>query len=424
MSHIVDCDATHDSSIAVPSPTQSNTDMSNRGDSLLVLSKHWNLERQCLTFVIIFHRFSGKRLRLSRAAYSLLLEFATPTSADIVHQKITDIGAEPLSDLFRKHELLISPTTLKSEIIPPFLRRVEPTLFRAPPGQADSPQTNFAVFGVPYDGGNIVKPGSRFGPADIREVSIEYEYVLDLVTGRPRGWYDIDRSEKVLEGVTIADWGDIRVTYGFPPDATFAAIEHVYRMLIEHGCIALLLGGDHSVSYPAVKVCQEHHKVRVIWFDAHNDLGYLDARDSHHHGNVARRLSLLPNVDRLLVVGQRGMTSVTSREIYPAKVSFMSHRQLSAELSKMDHHGDINTYISVDIDVLDPAFAPGTATPVAAGMTPLELYDSLEVIASMAPVCGLDVVEVNCASDPHKITARHAAALILKMLASVSRRNR
>jgi agmatinase len=287
-----------------------------------------------------------------------------------------------------------------------------PTLEEA--GRAD-----VAVLGAPFDGATSFRPGARFGPAAIREAALlmrPYHEPLDV---------------PVFAAAQVVDAGDA------DPDPleieqAHAAIQSRAAELHAAGARVLGLGGDHSVALPLLRAAAERHgALSLLQLDAHTDTwdDYFGHKVSH--GTIMRRAAEEGAIDpaRSVQIGLRGplytasdldhnralgFATLLARELDDAGVA--GAVALAAELLRSP------VYVSLDIDVLDPAFAPGTGTPEAGGLTTRELLAILRGVAALdLDVVGADIVEVSPPYDPAGVTAVAAAGAAYDLLAILVR---
>ena len=294
-----------------------------------------------------------------------------------------------------------------------------PTFMRLP--QADGRRgLDAAVFGIPSDSGAPYRTGARFGPNAIREMSVML---------RPINPYR--NLLNVFERLTIADLGDTPVVPGYVPD-TFAAIEGFVAPLARAGVISCAFGGDHSVSLPHLRaVAAERGPMALVHFDAHTDTWdtyFGQKRDSA--GTPFRRAADERLVDptRSIQIGMRGslfsprdlsqstdlgFDVVTTDEMMGGPASALAERIASRV-------GDAPVFLSFDMDVIDPAFAPGVQTPEAGGPSAFEILRLLRTLKDLNLVA-CDVVEANPLYDgPGKITALLAATVMAEILALIA----
>ncbi len=256
------------------------------------------------------------------------------------------------------------------------------------------------VSGVPFDGAVTNRPGCRFGPRAIRAASTE----LASLDAFPWGFDPFER-------LAVIDYGDCMIDPHHQSGVEETITAHA-RSILESGAKMLTFGGDHFVAFPLIKAHAERHgPIALIQFDAHCDT-WQDHPARLDHGTMFARAAAQGLIDtaRSTQIGLRtfnasdaGFEILTSPWIHrngiDAAVEILSERA-----------GDAPVYVSFDIDGLDPAFAPGTGTPVAGG---LASWQALELIRSLTPLnlVGMDVVEVSPPYDHAEITALAAATV-------------
>jgi agmatinase len=273
------------------------------------------------------------------------------------------------------------------------------------------------VLGVPFDTGVSYRPGARFGPGHIRESS-------RLL--RP---YNPAQGVKPFAVQQVVDGGDVAVNPFDIAEALTTVQTHAAKVLAE-GAKLLTLGGDHTIALPLLRAMAEKHgPLAVVHFDAH-----LDTWDSYFgadytHGTPFRRASEEGLLDReacmhigirgplytandLVEDGDLGFQIVHATEIDALGVAGVIARMLARV-------GDRPVYVSIDIDVLDPAFAPGTGTPEAGGFTSRELLAIIRAFSSTNLV-GADIVEVAPAYDHAQVTGIAAAHVAYELISSMA----
>lgn len=281
------------------------------------------------------------------------------------------------------------------------------------PRLEDVGRADIAVVGVPFDSGVSYRPGARFGPSQIREAS-------RLL--RP---YNPAQNVSPFLRRQVVDAGDIPVN-PFDISEAVASIEQEARRLTADGAKLITLGGDHTIALPLLRAAAaQHGPVAVLHFDAH-----LDTWDTYFgapvtHGTPFRRASEEGLIDQTasLHVGIRGplysrddlrdderlgFSIISSVEIEEEGVAAAIERMLT-------RLGDRPVYLSIDIDVLDPAHAPGTGTPEAGGLTSRELLRMIRALRA-TNLIGADVVEVAPAYDHAQITAVAASHVAYEIL--------
>ncbi len=268
-----------------------------------------------------------------------------------------------------------------------------------------------AVIGVPFDLATTGRPGTRFGPRAIREASAM------LAWAAPDAW-DFDP----LERLDVRDWGDVFFDPGRPesvPDRLFRS----YREILASGVVPLTLGGDHFISYPILRALHGiHGPLSLIHFDAHSDT-WTDPADRIDHGTMffhAARQELVVPAHSI----QLGMRTRNPDDhgfaVYDAR---RLHREgcHAAIAAIRDRVGARPCYVSFDIDFLDPAYAPGTGTPVVGGFSTATALELIRGLAGLNLI-GMDVVEVSPPYDHAGITALAGASIAHELLAAHSAR--
>jgi agmatinase len=256
------------------------------------------------------------------------------------------------------------------------------------------------VLGVPSDAGNCIASGARFGPESIRRAS------LGLT---PPGIRGIDRGD--LGEVQASDWSD-----------TLIDIERVVGEIVARDGLPLVLGGDHAISFAAVAAQRTRGSISVVWFDAHTDLCKWPGGVWHSHKQVLRRIAGLAHVERVVQIGHRGLTYFDESTGCDRMTLFTSRQaaDLAADALLDCLPADRPVYISVDIDAVDPRWAPGTGHPVPGGLSVARLSALAGLIASRRPVCGIDMMEVNPLLDRNAITSAAAAQILAAMLSPLT----
>lgn len=390
-----------------------------------VLNRRLAIESEQSAFLIVYDTNTNVRRKIGRRLYELLISFREPhTLAEVIGQEILDPMRARIEELLDAGFLL---DTCRQRLPRPKsdtrMATTFPTLFHTPFRSSEDQFSDIAIVGVPYDSGNVVNPGTRNAPQLIRKKSCDQEYRVDFATGKPTGWFEVETMQRLLEGVTIADWGDVPFTYGESPDQIFARVNAVCREIIKRGAFPAFIGGDHSISYPVIEALQDSQKIQVIWFDAHTDYGELLPGHCHNHKNVVTRLFSLENVIRVINVGHRGYTVSDKVHNRPEKFEMVTAAQVKNEqefpLLRL-LLTELPCYVSMDIDVLDPIYALGTSTAVPGGLAPQEVKHLLRVIGTHVRIIGCDVVEVNPFLDPSPMTLTQAYHLLTVCLSAAT----
>lgn len=284
----------------------------------------------------------------------------------------------------------------------------------------DKYQYHLALMGMPFDLGSTGYPGSRYGPSTLRRLSHEgVEYKASFVDHSVRGWYT-ENGRELCVGKRIVDIGDVIHQVGEPFHSFFDRAGKVVASVIKHGAVPVVVGGDHSCLYPIIKSVSKSVKgrVRLIVFDAHTDLADYDAMISHNHGNVISRIVSEGIVTHVSQVGLRGMLGRTPSGGHYDYLCSGDCVESSAILEHLRINQGENVYISFDVDVIDPTFAPGTGTPVPCGLHPTVVLGVLTQIIQKTKVLGLDVVEYNPMRDVSDATGNLLTYMLPRLLDS------
>jgi agmatinase len=283
------------------------------------------------------------------------------------------------------------------------------------------------VVGAPFDGGTSHRPGTRFGPMAIRQACY-----LPVDGSRPHLALRVD----ALQDISVVDAGDVEM-YSGDVQASIRSLEDAVYAVSASGAVPLVLGGDHTIALPDATGVARHHgfgRVSMIHFDAHADTGDITFGSLYGHGQPMRRLieSGALRGDRFLQVGLRGYWPE------PETLSWMAEQHMrSYEMTEIVARG-LDTclsesfvtalddcdgvFLSVDVDVCDPAHAPGTGTPEPGGLSARQLLDAVRRICLELPVLGIDVVEVSPPYDHAEITAYLANRVCLEALSGIAAR--
>lgn len=299
----------------------------------------------------------------------------------------------------------VTSETLTSDASEPTYSGVQSFLRRKYTKTLDG--ADVAVFGVPLDLATTNRPGARFGPAAVRSAS------AIMAWERPYGWEFDPR--KVL---SIIDYGDLDFDFA-RPDRIPSEIQRQVANIVESDTATLALGGDHYVTYPILKALHARHgPIALIHFDAHSDTWEDEDDRLYSHGTMfwhaAREGIVAP--EHSVQVGIRTHNADTHGfNIFDAPwVHTHDNEELCAEIQRIV--GRHKAYLTFDIDCLDPAFAPGTGTPVSGGLSTAQALQALRGLRGI-DFLGGDVVEVAPAYDVGQVTALAAAHMAYEFLA-------
>jgi len=287
-----------------------------------------------------------------------------------------------------------------------------------------------AVVGVPMDAG-IGQRGAAFGPMAIRTAE---RYLPSPATMNNNLHVRIEP----FQLLNVVDYGDAAVD-PFSIEASMQPVREVVREVAETGAVPIVLGGDHSILWPDAAACADVYgagKLGVIHFDAHADCSRETMGHHVTHGTPIRRLIEDEHVPgkNFVQVGLRGYYPDNELVGWMRQQQMRSHFMAEIERSGLERvveqainealDGPEYLYVSFDIDVLDPAYAPGTGTPEPGGFTTREVFPVIRRLCHEARVVGFEVVEVAPAHDPTYVTALNANRLIMEAITGLAMRKR
>jgi len=261
------------------------------------------------------------------------------------------------------------------------------------------------VWGIPFDAAVSNRPGARFGPQAMRRASAIFD-------NDPQ--YPFNRD--LFQAMSVIDYGDCLLDYG-NHQKTPATIEREAAKILKSGAFLLSLGGDHFVTWPLLKAhAAVHGPLALVHFDAHQDTWLDDNKRIDHGSFVARAVrDGIIDPDRSIQIGIRthAPDDFGIRIIYGYEVEDMRPADIAYAIA--ERTGGKKTYLTFDIDCLDPAFAPGTGTPVSGGPSPAKILSVLRQLGHV-DIVGADVVEVAPAYDHADITAIAGATVAMHFL--------
>lgn len=287
-----------------------------------------------------------------------------------------------------------------------------PTFMRVP-FATELKDIDIALIGIPFDGGVTNRAGTRHGPREVRNQSSMVRTINQATGIAP---FDL---------VRVADIGDALPDSPFELTKAHKSIEDFYHQVKDAGILPLSVGGDHSVSLPVLRAMARDKPVALIHFDAHCDTGddYLGSK--FHHGSpfkIAVDEGLI-DPTKTIQIGIRG--SVTDRDMWKfsydngmrvIQVEEFYQLGIKAVIEEIKQVvGDSDVYVTFDIDVLDPAFAPGTGTPEIGGITSFEAQQLVRSLGNFN-IIGADLVEVSPPFDQTGITALTGSTILFELL--------
>ncbi len=288
-----------------------------------------------------------------------------------------------------------------------------PNTFMRLPSVNDLAGLDVAVLGVPMDIGTSWRSGTRFGPKQLRSESAML---------RP---YNLATGAAPFDSLQVADIGDLAINT-FSLSDSLRIIAESYDAILNYDAIPLAIGGDHSITLPILRaMARRHGPVALIHVDAHADVNDEMFGERETHGTVFRRAHEegLINPSKVYQIGLRG-TGYGADDFTEAAgwgfQQFPAHELWGRSLSALSGEirrdiGELPTYVTYDIDSLDPAFAPGTGTPEIGGLTTMQALELIRGLRGLN-IVGADLVEVSPPYDTSGNTALTGANLLFELL--------
>lgn len=293
-----------------------------------------------------------------------------------------------------------------------------PTFMRVP-FVHDLDEIDIAIAGVPFDGGVTARPGARFGPREIRNMSSMTRAIHHVTRFNP------------FEACRVGDVGDVPFTDVYHLENSHADIRRFFEPIFAAGKRALIAGGDHSITFPVFQAMAPREPIGMVHVDAHTDTWDEFLGSKFSHGAPFRRAVEAGLLDpkRTIQIGIRGAQNTDEgwryslesgmRVIFIEEFDAMGVQEVIREAHRII--GDGPAYLSVDVDGLDPVYAPGTGTPEIGGISTREALALLRGLEGLDFV-GADVVEVAPPYDPSGNTALLGATLMYECLCLLARR--
>lgn len=271
------------------------------------------------------------------------------------------------------------------------------------------------MLGIPFDIALGFRPGARFAPRAVREASLRYALP-------PEGFLDVRTGRNRLAGVSVHDAGDV-VIPSLEPQLAHDRITAAARSVRARSRLPMYIGGDHSVTFPLLRAFDEVLDLHVVQFDAHLD--FTDVRNDTRYSNSSpfrRAAESLTGLGGITVVGLRGLRTdsealAAARERGTVIIGGWEVPQIEESIARLPEGKDV--YVTVDVDVLDPAICPGTSSPEVDGLSYSVLMQLLAATARRNRVVGVDLVELAPNLDPTGRSQLLAARLLLEFASEV-----
>jgi agmatinase len=295
----------------------------------------------------------------------------------------------------------------------------------------DDKVKNIVFVGIPFGNGNYTSNETRKFPDFFRKMCTTQNLLFrnNFDSMNPNfissfSQYCQNNLKINLNNNLVKDAGNIYVHQYESRKDIYNKIGFISNKFFKNKDIPFFIGGDHSITYPIIKsACQNYKEISILHFDAHSDTynsissEILESNQLHHHGNFVNKVLKLDNVIKYYQFGIRGL--INSSGIEDKKiVSYWTH-DLIKNIESIKLPNDKNYYITFDIDILDPSFAPGTATPVPNGLNIADIHNLFNHLLKDKKIIGIDFVEVNPNKDINNITMNLAIELIFRLFSYI-----
>lgn len=300
----------------------------------------------------------------------------------------------------------------------------------------DELSADIAFLGIPYDQGVALRTaaGEKWSPKLLRDPILsrrEYNYQgvpeWSIAAGeKGAGWFDINSGEWQLRGVTMADCGDVNIM--LPGEGNFNRMTEAVRSILNRSAFPVAIGGDHTITGPVVRAFDKYEPLDIVDLDAHLDFSGPVEGVKFHNSSAFRCCSEYPFVRNITQIGINEYVRLNGagKEAYDAAVNYGCNIITTKRLRQMGISQVVesipaakNIYVTLDIDVMDAAFAPGTAARTPGGLNFLEVQETLIGIPKRGTVVGFDINCYNSTFDPAGRTAKIITTLMLDFLAAV-----
>ena len=300
----------------------------------------------------------------------------------------------------------------------------------------DELSADVAFVGIPYDQGVALQTpaGEKWSPRILRDMILsrrEYNYrgvpEWSTIAGEEgAGWFDINSGEWKLRGVTMADCGDVNIM--LPSEGNFDRMTEVVKRILNRNAFPVVIGGDHSITGPVVRAFDRFDPLDIVHLDAHLDFSGPMEGVKFHNSSPIRCCSEYPFVRNITQIGINEYVRLNglAKEAYDAAVEYGCNiitakrfRQVGASQVVESIPPAKNIYVTLDVDIMDAAFVPGTGARTPGGLSFLEVQETLIGIPKRGKVVGFDLNCYNPTFDPTGRAAKVIVTLILDFLAAI-----
>jgi len=393
-------------------------------------------------WVTVASLISGRKYKLESNAYRVLQSFEQPSRICDVTERLPELGEPTVKRVaeFLRQKRIIVPEGDTAHVRDASLQMSNRAFFGLSAAGRENEPGILRMVGVPYGGGNIQDGGTAQAPNALRVW--QQKHAVNLSGYEPEKDFErylrfpgkgkLQRLLKRVQEGRLADIGDLFIYPYEDRRLTFDKITRLAADLFGAGDQVMFIGGDHSITFPILRgLAPSVEEFHLIHIDAHTDLyqtkldDAFDFQYENHHGNfLYRALSEIPNLTHVHQFGIRGINNIGSGSGPPSVTTHwigdtVDLIRRNRVLKAMAIPENAAVYISLDLDVLDPATAPGVSTPVPGGLSYPELLDLLAQLAGLGNVVGADLVELNPRQDHAQLSHQISSELMLCLIACI-----
>ncbi|MGY3718580.1 arginase family protein [Sutcliffiella cohnii] len=372
----------------------------------------------------ITHNAYGHTLEISEDLVTILHFLKNEQDLDLVLQEFpAENMREIINELIEQGYLIVNTESAYNTINPIYCLGTDTTFFGCEQGnlsydlyEGEVNVNRYGLIGIPYNMGSSVHTLPITSIEQLRNYSLEVLKIETNDQGLTTGWYIPKEDKVVFRNQLLKDYGDLEGTNNAL--LQLKRIEQISSQITQSDIIPLFIGGDHSITFPIVKgLLHNYEKLQIIQFDAHSDLG--NSRwDVIEHGSFMKELNNEEQIKSILQIGVRG-TKVLEEyySIVQSNKIFSSHSLEEETLQTFPK--DIPTYLTIDVDVLDPSIVPSVSYPVPNGWGYNEFLKNLEIVLSNFNIVGIDVVEYNPLYDKGNVGTSTIVHILLEILSKL-----
>ncbi|WP_413512851.1 arginase family protein [Myroides odoratus] len=387
---------------------------------------------KCVSFqvlekeVIVENKITLKRCALNFESYSIINAFK---KVDFTYEEFCSINISTIEEKKSFWSFLLNNQiiVLKHEYnVEPLMRLYNQNYFGLQAQEYKEVRNKICLLGIPYAMGNINSLSIEKAPSYLRTISSRFNLahlninLLGQLLGLDKEL--LESNKETLIDNTM-DIGDLFYYLTESPSNYFCKIDKLISHLVENKNTPFSIGGDHSISYPIIKVISDSNDIGVIHFDAHSDTYFSEIDEFYgditvnHHGNFLTKVLELDRVKQVITLGPRGLKGCQlTGELNKKHVLFTSFQiqQSNDWLSAIDT--DLSYYLTFDVDVFDPNLLAGVSDPISNGLSFNKVIYMLDILFKRLNIVGIDLVEVDPQRDQTGVTGDIVLQLIVHLL--------